>query len=159
MYSMSSNDILEQYNKLLALNSSLEGRLQELEQVLISREEEIDLLHSMLSASNAQQSKTDNQADELKLFQHNVARLQKQVASSSPSLYATGFQVADTDSMVKQFADLRLRYTYMQTQLTDLQEAWTGLNNRSILLQQQNSRIAELESLLENANKEIDALR
>ena len=147
----------EEYKSLLALNSSLAARLEEHAGIIRDRDNEIAMLQSMLTEANAYRSNLDNQVFELKEVQQSIQQLQQQLEGTS--YIGTNTFTGTAVSMDQQVDNLKFQYTYLQTQLNDLQKQLVELNKRNLVLQQQTSRIAELESLLENAAEEIERLK
>lgn len=155
----SNPNIVEEFKKLIALNGSLSARLREHENIIKGRDNEIEMLQSMLTDATIYRSNLDNQVDELDKVQAGIRKLQQQVQGAS-FIGASRYGNISGDAETKlQLAELQLQYNYLQTQLTDLQKQLLELNNRNLVLQQQTSRISELESLLENAAEEINELR
>ena len=159
MQDYSNIDILDEYKKLLALNKSYEGRLDEYAHILKGREEEIGMLQQMLTEATSYRSGLDSQVNELKELQQNIGLLKQQAEASSYIGTSKHLRLGETVSSQQQLESLQLQYTYLQTQLSDLQAQCLELNNRNLLLQLQGSRIAELESLLANAEEEIARLK
>jgi len=147
-------DLSAAFKKLLAENKSQEARLQEYTKIINSRDHEIEMLQTMLSESNAYRSSIDNQLHELSDLKKFIGDLQQQVAGAVYTTTGRQQQLSDTVSVEQQLKNLRLEYTLLQSQLTDLQAQLLDANNRNLLLQLQTSRIAELESLLEIAEQE-----
>jgi chromosome segregation ATPase len=150
-----NNDLLTAFKNLLADNNSQAARLEECAKIIESRDKEIDMLQTMLSEADEYRSSLDIQLKELKDLQRYIDDLQQQAAGSAHLATGGKKQVGVAVSLELQLQNLRMEYTYLQSQLTDLQTQAQELNKRNLLLQQQTSRIAELESLLENAEQEI----
>ncbi|MBC7886550.1 MAG: hypothetical protein H7Z13_01575 [Ferruginibacter sp.] len=148
-----SIDLLAAFKKLVAENKSLEARLEEYAAIINSRDLEIGMLQTMLSESNEFRSSTDSQVKELKELKGFINILQQQVAGSSYQVTGRLQPVNHTVTAEQQFENLKPAYAYMQSKLTDMQTQLLDMNNRNLLLQQQTSRIAELESLLANAEQ------
>ncbi len=68
-------------------------------------------------------------------------------------------QVTQSVSISHQLEDIKVKYNYLQVQLDDLAERLLQLNNQSIIQSHYAGRIAELESMLANAEEEIDLLK
>ncbi|MEP7108590.1 MAG: hypothetical protein ABI760_11420 [Ferruginibacter sp.] len=149
-------DLLASFKKLLAENKSLEVRLKECTKIINSRDSEIEMLQMMLSEANEYRSSTDSQLKELKELQGYVNDLQQQVAGTTYMVTGREQQITAPDSAGHQLEKLKTAHAYLQSQLTDLQSQLLEINKRNLLLQQQTSRIAELESLLGNAEEEIN---
>ncbi|MEO7766785.1 MAG: hypothetical protein ABIS01_05135 [Ferruginibacter sp.] len=152
-------DLLAEFKKLSAINKSQEARLEECAKIVNSRENEIELLQAMLSEATAYRSSMDSQLKELKSLQDYLRDIRQQVSASAYFTGGSQQQVDDTINVEQQFQHLQLEYTYLQSQLSDLQIQLLNVNQRSLALQQQNSRIAELESLLEIAKEELTLLK
>ncbi len=155
MENKSNIDLLTAIKKLMAENKSQEERLEYYAKTIESRDKEIEMLQSMLADANEYRSGLDNQVLELKDLQYYLADLQQQVSGTSFSINNGQQQERVADSMEEQHEMLKQEYAFLQSQLKDLQQQWQEMNNRNLLLQQQTSRIAALESLLANAEDEI----
>lgn len=152
-------NILDEFKRLLALNGSLEARLDEYTKIIKGRDNEIEMLQAMLTESSAYRSNLDSQVNELNELQESIAQLRQQFAGSSYIGSSKNTYPVNTIGVEQQLEEMKMQYAYLQTQMTDLQIQLIELNNRNLLLQQQTSRIAELESMLENAAEEIDQLK
>lgn len=158
MDNTSNIDLLTAFKKLLAENKSQEARLEDYAKIINSRDNEIEMLQTMLSEANEYRSSMDSQLKELKELQRYINDLQQQAARSAYMVTGRQQQVGDNVSVDRQL-DLKPAYAYLQSQLTDLQTQLLDMNNRNLRLQQQTSRIAELESLLANAGQERDEVK
>ena len=110
----------------------------------------------MLAEANEYRSGTDNQVTELKDLQHFLNELQQQVAGNSFTINDGQPKVSSGAGTEQQHEMLKREYAFLQSQVKDLQQQLQELNSRNLLLQQQSSRIAELESLLANAEEEME---
>ena len=97
--------------------------------------------------------------NELQQLQQGIAQLKQQAEESFYAGTSRHLRAGETVSMNQQLENLKLQYTSLQVQLSEVQAQCLELNNRNLLLQQNTSRIAELESLLENAEEEINKLK
>lgn len=146
-------ELLTVFKKLSSENKSLQTRLEEYAKVLDSRDIEIDMLQTMLSEANEYRSSMDNQIRELKLLQRYINDLHQQAEGPN---YMVGREQRLSSSITSEqhLENLKPAYAHLQSQLTDLQTQLLDMSNRNLLLQQQTSRIAELESLLANSEHE-----
>ena len=154
MENSGNKDLTEEFKKLLALNSSLQQRLNDYSNIIKSRDNEIEMLRAMVTEAGAYRSNLDSGVNELKELQQNINQLQQQVAGNS--YIGTAKATVSNSNTEQQFQNLKLQFTYLQTRHTGLEAQLIELNNRNLLLQQQTSTIAELESLLQNADEEIN---
>jgi len=151
-----NTDLLESFKKLVAENKSYESRLEDYSRIIVSRDNEIQMLQSMLAEANEYRSSLDEQVKELKELKRNMIDIQRQAANS---VYMVTGKLVQAGSVCPkaQFEHLRQDYAFLQSQLTDLQSQLLEVNNRNMLLTLQTSRVAELESLLANLEQANDA--
>lgn len=151
-----NSDLLTAFKKLVAENKSQQSRLEEYTAIIRSRDNEIEMLQSMLSEANEQRSSTDNQLTELKELQRFLSNLQQQVSGNTFYPASNQQQTSNPVSAEQQLEALQQAHAQLKAQLSDLQTQLLDMNNRNLLLQQQASRIAELESLVANFEFERD---
>jgi len=156
MENSGNSDLLTAFKKLVAENKSQQSRLEEYTAIIRSRDSEIEMLQSMLSEANEQRSGMDNQLTELKEVKRFLGNLQQQVSMNTS--YSTGNQqqAGNPVSAEQQLEAMQQAHAQLKAQLSDLQTQLADMNNRNLLLQQQASRIAELESLVANFEFERD---
>ncbi|MEO6550031.1 MAG: hypothetical protein ABIN94_18660 [Ferruginibacter sp.] len=157
MSSAGNTDLLTEFKKLIAVNKSQEAMLDEYSGIVKSKNLEIEMLQSMLSDATAHRSSMDNDTRELKDLQKYLNVIQQQSGASLHRNIATQ-QHFQAESAEQQLHQLQQDYVFLQLQLQDLQTQLLEINHRNLLLQQQNSTIAELESLLEGTRQEITTL-
>jgi chromosome segregation ATPase len=148
MDSTDNSDLLESFKKLLAENKSYESRLEDYSRIIYSRDNEIQMLQSMLSEANEYRSTIDEQVKELNELKRNLIDIQRQAATSTYMINGHQQRTMETVSPEMQLDNLKQDYAYLQLQLADLQAQILELNNRNLLLTLQSGRVAELESLL-----------
>jgi chromosome segregation ATPase len=151
-------DLLMAFKKLLAESKSKDERLEDYLKIIDSRDNEIEMLHTMLTEANEYRSTLDSQLKELKDLQQYLAGVQQQEARSTYMVTGRQQQPVDSLSIERQFENLQLAYADLQSQLAGLQSQLLDMNNRNLLLQQQASHIAELESLLAIAEGQLEAM-
>ncbi len=159
MENKSNIDLLTAIKKLVAENKSQEERLEYYAKTIESRDKEIEMLQSMLTDANEYRSGLDNQVMELKDLQYFLTDLQQQVAGTSFNTNDGQQKVSGAVSMEEQHESLKQEYAFLQSQVKDLQQQLQEMNSRNLQLHQQTSRIAELESLLANADDEIGRVK
>jgi len=154
-----NEELLKQIKHLAAERESLLSQINEYGYIIDIRDEQIELLEKQNAEATELRSVADNQLNELQSLQNHIGRLQQQAEGATNREVNLEFLVAESVSVEQQLADLQEQYTYLQVQLSDMQLQLNEIQNRNLLLQQQNSRVAELESLLEDARLEIEALK
>jgi chromosome segregation ATPase len=144
-----------QINHLLAERESLNAQLEEYLYIIDTRDKEIEKLKRMLAEKIQFRSSFDNQEEQLQSLQDNIHQLK----SHAEGMMNLENMVSDSEHVEHELEDANEQQNYFQTQLAGLQERINELTNRNLLLQQDASRIAELESLLEDAERERDELK
>jgi hypothetical protein len=147
-----TNDInlLAAFKKLLAESKSQEARLEDYAKIIYNRDNEIAMLQAMLNEANENRSSMDEQVKKLKDLQSFMNDLQQQSLGAVYSVTGSKKSNLQNVSIEQQFKNLQQDYAYLQMQLTDMQIQLLDANNRNTILQLNASRVAELESLLEN---------
>jgi chromosome segregation ATPase len=149
------SEIVVQLNHFIAENESLRAQLEEYVYIIDTRDKEKENLLRKMSGATELISNSDNQLLELQLLQENVRQLQKRTEIA----FGQEMQAGNSVSTEQQLDNIKEEYAYLKTQLEDVQEQLQQLNNRNLMLQQKNNQVAELESLLEDAERERDELK
>ena len=148
--------LLDQIRHLVSENESLKGRLGEYQYNTSIKEIAIQELRLQIASSNETKSRFDNQAMELELLQNYMGDMEQEITGAENWELDLHQQARHGIGLKHQFDDLKQQYIFLQTQLTDLQTQLQESKKRNLLLQQESSRIAELESLLADAEQERD---
>jgi chromosome segregation ATPase len=154
-----SLDLSTAFNKIISQTKSQEDRLGEFASIVSSRDREIEMLQAMLSDANAQRSSMDNDLFELKSLREQATQLQEQVAGTVYMSTGRQQRTSENVSVAQQLRSLTTEYALLQSQLSEMQTQLLEANNRNLLLQQQTSHIAELESQLELAENEVSKMK
>jgi hypothetical protein len=157
--SSQQDNLQTQLNHFIAENESLKAQLEEYLYIINTRDRDIESLQRKVNDIVQEKSNTVNQLEELEILQDNIGLLKQQIKNTSGIEIDIEKEVSHAVSNWQQLEDMKNRYAYLRTQLNDLQEQVQELNNRNLLLQQQASCIAELESLLEISERENDELK
>jgi chromosome segregation ATPase len=153
-------DLVAAFKRLLAESKSQEAMLEDYAKIIYRRDTEIEMLQTMLTEASEYRSSVDVEVKELKDLQSYLNGVQQQAERSTYTVTGGKYQqITDNISIEQQFEQLKLAYSYLQTQLTDLQTQLMDVNSRNTILQQQIGRVAELESLLLNVEQERDGLK
>ncbi|HOZ77503.1 MAG TPA: hypothetical protein PLY34_05875 [Ferruginibacter sp.] len=145
--------------KLLAENATLKGILQEYQQAAVSKNTEQKELEEKASAGAELKSYYDLQTQELKYVRSYVNELMQKAEGAAEREADLEKQVSLGVSTGYQLEEIKSKYSLLQVQLDDLGERLQELKTQHIIQQQQVSRIAELESMLANAEEEIEHLK
>jgi DNA repair exonuclease SbcCD ATPase subunit len=145
--------------KLQSENATLKGILLEYQQAAIVSNSYQKELDEKATATTELKSYYDLQAVELKYIRSYVNELMQKAEGAAQREADLEKQVSIGVSNSHQLDDIKSKYNLLQAQLTDIEERLQELKTQNIIQQQQVGRIAELESLLENAGQEIEQLR
>jgi seryl-tRNA(Sec) selenium transferase len=147
---------MDRLKHLVSENNSLSAKLEECRQIIVSRDNEIEVLHNMVAEAGAMRSVTDNKIEELGLLQDYIAEI-KEVVQKVPLTEAGSPELpVQITISEEELEEMKALNTYQQIQLRDLQAKLNGLKDCKVMMEKQSIRIAELESRLANANEERD---
>jgi predicted RNase H-like nuclease (RuvC/YqgF family) len=152
-------DLLKQLAQLQSENAYLRTLAAEYKFVANTRETEWRALSIKTVNNIPLQSNLENQLTEIKILQEQVRELHNRIEGGFIRETELTRQSGTTDHYAHQNDDLKSQLHYLQCELTDLKDQLKRLYNQNAVLQNYVSRIAELESLLSNAEEEIDRLK
>lgn len=155
---MNDNSITET-ERLLSENETLKQELEKSRNAVLLDNLERQELQEKASAGAAVKSYYDLQTEELKYVRSYVGDLMQKAEAAAQRETELEKQITQSVSVSHQLEDIKIKYNYLQAQLNDLGERLQQLNNQSIIQAQYAGRIAELESLLANAEEEIELLK
>jgi len=148
-----------QIQQLLAENEQLHVQLEELNYMLLQREQEITRLKENAAEDAELRSMIDMQMDELHFMQNRIGKQQQQAAGAEEREFELQQELTEFARLQQQYKDLFQQYTYTSTQLEDIQAELAKIKKRNNMLQQIAVRIGELESSMENITLERDELK
>jgi uncharacterized coiled-coil protein SlyX len=144
-----NQSLINKIKYLVAENESFKERINEYEFIAASRQKIIQELKLQMNENSDVKSRLDEQVMELENLQVSIDKI---IAFNPGSFQPHSLQ----NDLSHQLIEHQQKFTYSQTQLSDLQSQLQELKNRNLLLQQQSGRVAELESLLADAEQERD---
>ena len=156
---ISEADYLALINKaehLQAENESLKQLLQEYQQIAMQKQKE---WQQQETSSTEIASNLENQFIELESKKNYILDLLQQAEAAAQRENELENEVAGSVSVAHQLEDIKTQYDHLQAQLNDLSERLLELRNQNMLQVQYAGRIAELESLLANAEDEVALLK
>jgi DNA repair exonuclease SbcCD ATPase subunit len=148
-----------QIQQILAENERLQVQLEELNYILLLREQELAGLKQNAADDTALRSMLDMQLDELHLMQNRIGKHQQQAAGAEEREFELQQELTEFARLQQQYNELFQQYTYTSTQLEDIQSEFARIKKRNNMLQQIAVRIGELESNMENITQERDELK
>lgn len=149
MDNFDNQSLINKIKYLVAENESLKARISECEFIAASRQKIIQELKLQVNENSDVKSRLDEQVMELENLQVSIDKI---IAFNPGSFQPHSLR----NDLSHQLIEHQQQFTYLQTQLSDLQSQLQELKNRNLLLQQQPGRVAELESLLADAEQERD---
>ena len=153
------NNIITETERLLSENENLKHLLQEYRETALLKSMEQRMLKEKVASGAVIKSYYDLQTEELKYVRIYIGELMQKAEAAAQREAELGKQVTQSISTSHQLEDVKVKYNYLQVQLDDLAERLQQLNNQNILQAQYAGRIAELESMLANAEEEIELLK
>lgn len=153
---MDKSDLLIQLKQLVSENANLRARLEEYEFNTTIKEREMLDMKQQIVNSNELTSRLDNQVIELELLQNYMDDLSKEKEGAINRQMDLQQLPGHGVGFKHQLEDLQQQYKYVKIHVEDLQVQLQDLKTRNLLLQQQASQIAELESRLADAEQERD---
>lgn len=148
----------QQIQQVLKENEALQKQVNELEEILALKDEELELLRLQASETAALRSQLDLRLEELVNMQNKIGQQQRKTAGAEQREIELQDELADSIHLLQQQRDLKQQYIYVNTQLEDLQEELTALKKKNSTLQTITKHAAELESMVENLVFERDIL-
>jgi hypothetical protein len=156
MDNLDTRDLLIQLKQLVSENANLRARLEEYEfNTTIKEREMLDMKQQIIN-SNELTSRLDNQVMELGLLQNYIDDFSKDKNKAISGQINLQQLPGEGGAFKHQLEDLQQQYNYIKIHVEDLQVQLQDLKGRNLLLHQQASQIAELESRLADAEQERD---
>lgn len=148
--------LVKKAKHLEAENESLKQLLQEYQQIAMQKQKEWQQQETI---STEIASSLENRGRELESKKNYIRDLLQQAEAAAQRENELENEVAGSVSVTYQLEDIKTQYDYLQAQLNDLSERLLELKNQNVLQMQYAGRIAELESLLANAEDEVALLK
>jgi DNA repair exonuclease SbcCD ATPase subunit len=148
-----------QIQQLMTENESLQVQLEELNYILLQREQEIAGLKENNATDAELRSMLDMQLEELQLMQNRIGKHQQKAEGAEEREFELHQELSQSVKIQQQYSDLFQQYTYINTQLEDIQAELAKVKKRNTMLQQIAVKIGEMESTVENITMERDELK
>ena len=149
----------EQVQQIIADNNSLQAEVNELNEILAIKEEEIVELRKIASETTALRSMVDIHLEELHFMQNRIGKHQQKAAGAEEREMELHQELTAAAKVQHQYSDLFRQYTYVFTQLEDIQQELAKVKKRNNMLQQIAVKIGEMESGMEMLTEERDHLK
>ena len=146
-------------SQLQSENASLKATVDEYKIIADSKETEWQLLQLKTINNIPFQSDLENQQLQIKMLEGNLRELQQKLNGGLLREKELGREFAAAENHLYESDDLKGQLHYLQCELNDGRDQLKMIYQQNVYLQHLTSRIAELESLLENANEEISRLK
>ncbi len=148
-----------QIQQLLAEHERLQLQLEELNYILLLREQELASIKQNAAEEGELRSMLDLQLDELHVMQNRIGKQQQQAAGAEEREFELQQELTEYARLQQQYTELFQQYTYTATQLEDIQAELAKVKKRNAMLQQIAVRIGEMESDMEIMRLERDELK
>jgi len=145
--------------KLQAENERLKQLLEEYNTTALQKNTTQQGLEENTIDVAALKSYYDLQTEELKFVRYYIQELKEKAEAAVQRETQLEKELTQSISTSYQLEDIKSKYNHLQAQLNDIEERLQQLSSQNILQILQTSRIAELESMLANAEEEIDLLK
>lgn len=149
----------EQVQQIIADNNSLQAEVNELNEILAIKEEEIIELRKIASETTALRSMVDIHLEELQFMQNRIGKHQQKAAGAEERELELHQELTGAARVQQQYTELFQQYTYTSAQLEDIQQELTKVKKRNNMLQQIAVKIGEMESSMEMLTDERDHLK
>lgn len=149
----------DQLTQLVSANESLRVQLDELNDILAIREEELALLKKNAADNAELRSRLDSQLGELESTQYELGKKQQKIQGAEERELELHQELTQAARRQQQYVELQQQYIYLQTQYNDLQEELTNMTAQYMQLRKTASRVGQLESELANTLRENNDLR
>jgi len=153
---MLSNDEIQQ---LKSENRLLQIQLNDINEMINIREEELDILRKKAAYTISLQSTLDGNLEEITQMQLFIGEQQRKVAGSVRREAAMENEIVQSLEMEKEFYTIRDKYQSARAAITDLDNELAETSSMYRQLAASNARVAELESSLEIALMENERLK
>lgn len=147
----SATELVEKLKRLVSESNSLAAQFSELEGIIKSKNEEIELLQSMLDESHASISMLESKVEELSSLQEKLEELDSIPFSESPIApkQVEPIDAAPPTDHNEEMDELRIKNIRLQEKLDELHDQLLTLKRESLSVLQYKKRIIELESRIE----------
>ena len=149
----------DQIQAIQVQNQSLQAEVQELNEILAIKEEELAELRKKGDENAALRSMVDIHLEELQFMQNRIGKHQQKAAGAEDREMELHEELTQAAKVQHQYNDLLRQYTYINTQLDDVEEELTKVKKRNTMLQQIAVKIGEMESAVEMLAEERDHLK
>ena len=148
-----------QVTKLISSNEALQAQLGELNEILSIREEEIALLKKKLAGSTELRSQFDRQQEELEAMEMLLGKRKQQALGAEEREIELHKELTVAVSKEQAYEALKTNNRYLQTRFNDIEYELSEYKAGYRELEAKARRVAEMESLLEDALQQNDRLK
>lgn len=138
-----------QVRQLISENELLRIQLQDVNDMIAIREEELELLRKKAAEATMLQSKLENNLYELDFMQNELGKQQQIASGAAKREESLEVEVLDGIRMEKEFYTIREKLESARAELSDMQYEVSDMKHLNSELARLKTRIAELESNLD----------
>lgn len=125
----------EQIQKILSENDHLRVQLNEANEILALREEEIEILKQNDADIAELRSQMEGQLNQAHSLQNIIGQKQQQAFGAAKREQELEDELIDAAKLLHQYSDLKQQYTHLVTKVNDLEERLAEMNKRNEILQ------------------------
>lgn len=148
----------EQISKLKNENEFLQVQMQDINEMIAIREEELDILRRKANEAVETSSRLEGAYEELSYMQNVIGKHQQKAEGAERREASMEDEIIESIRMEKEYYEINKQFTSVNTALTDLNSQLQDAGTIYKQLADASRRIAELESKLDIATEEKDLL-
>lgn len=148
----------EQVKKLISENEFLQVQLQDVNEMIAAREEELALLREKARQSVQTRSDLDTAYEELAYMQNVISKHQQKAVGAASREASMEEELVETIRMEKEYYEIKKQFESSSAALADINQQLSEAATIYKQLADAKRKIAELESKLDIANEEKELL-
>ena len=125
----------EQIQKILSENDHLRVQLNEANEILALREEEIEILKQNDTDIAELRSQMEGQLNQAHSLQNIIGQKQKQAFGAAKREQELEDELIDASKLLHKYSDLKQHYTHLSIKINDLEEQLVVMNKRNETLE------------------------
>ena len=125
----------DEIKKIIAENDSLKVQLQELNEILSIREEEIQILNQNVADIAVLRSQIDGQQQGINSLKNHLTKKELQAIGAYSREQDLEKELVDASKLLQDYGKLKQDYAYILTQVNDLEDRVVEMNKRNAELE------------------------
>jgi predicted nucleic acid-binding Zn-ribbon protein len=121
----------EQIQKIISENDYLRVQLKEANEMLVLREEEIEILVKSATDTSELRSQLEMQLIQVQSLQNSIGQKQQQAVGAANREKDLEDELVDASKLLRQYSELQQKYTQLLIQNKDVEERLIEMNRRN----------------------------